>query len=133
MREFNLQIFTPDGVAYDDTAESIVVRTSSGDVCILFGHIDYASTIDFGRVKIRKNGEEKYAACMGGILMVSKGDVRIVATTFEYSDKIDQNRALAAKEKAESIIEKSSDNKEIALAEIKLKRALNRLSVANIK
>ncbi len=133
MREFNLQIFTPDGVAYDDTAESIVVRTSGGDVCILFGHIDYAATIDFGRVKIRKNGEEKHAACMGGILTVSKGDVRIVATTFEYSDKIDEKRALAAKEKAESIIGKSSDSKEIALAEIKLKRALNRLNVANIK
>lgn len=133
MRAFNLQIFTPDGIAFDGTAESIVVRTSEGDVCILYGHTNYITTIDFGRVKIRTNGEEKRAACMGGLLSVSEGEVRIVATTFEYADKIDETRALAAKERAEQILVKATDSKEIHLAEVKLKRALNRLEVAGLK
>ena len=133
MREFNLKIFTPDGVMYDDTAESIVVRTSEGDVCILYGHIDYATTIDFGRIKIRKNDEETFASCMGGMLMVTKGEVRIVATTFEFADKINENRALAAKDKATEVIANSKDPDAVRLAELKLKRALNRLSVAQNK
>lgn len=133
MREYNLQIFTPDGVAYDDTCESIVVRTSDGDVCILYGHIDYASTIDFGRIKIRSNGKERHAACMGGILTVFAGNVRIAATTFEYADEIDKSRAEAALEKARQIKERSDDSKQIQLAELKIKRALNRLEVANLK
>ena len=133
MREFNLKIFTPDGVMYDDTAESIVVRTSEGDVCILYGHIDYAATIDFGRVKIRKNDEETFASCMGGMLMVTKGEVRMVATTFEFADKIDESRALVAKDKATEVIANSKDPDAVKLAELKLKRALNRLSVAQNK
>ena len=133
MREFTLKIFTPDGVMYDDTAESIVVRTSEGDVCILYGHIDYATTIDFGRIKIRKNDEETFASCMGGMLMVTKGEVRIVATTFEFADKINENRALAAKDKATEVIANSKDPDAVRLAELKLKRALNRLSVAQNK
>ena len=130
MREFNLQIFTPDGVAYDDTAESVVVRASEGDVCILYGHADYVTTIDYGKVKIRKNGTDRYAACMDGLLSVSDNKVRIASTTFEYAELINEDRAVRAKEKAEGIIEKSHDNNEVRIAEIKLKRALARLDVA---
>ncbi len=133
MREFNLQIFTPDGALYDGTAESIVVRTTEGDVCILYGHIEYVATIDFGRVKIRKGNTERYAACMGGFLSVSKDAVRIVATTFEYADEIDEKRAQKARDKAQSDIVNLADEKHIELAKVKLKRALNRLEVAKYK
>ena len=130
MREFSLQIFTPDGVAYDDMAESIVVRTTEGDVCILYGHADYVTTIDYGKVKIRKDGSDRYAACMGGLLSVSNNVARITATTFEYAEAIDEDRATLAKERAEEVLSKSSDNKQVQIAEIKLKRALTRLEVA---
>ena len=41
MREYKLQIVTPDGLKFDGMAESLLVRTDDGDVQILAGHVDY--------------------------------------------------------------------------------------------
>ena len=59
---------------------------------------------------------------------VKKGTVRLVASTFEWSEDIDVERALRAKEAAEKKIKEASDYEERA-AEIKLKRALTRIRV----
>ena len=133
MREFNLRILTPDGPAFEGMVESVIVRSTEGDVCFLYGHIDYVTTIEYGRVKIRQNGVDRYAACMGGFASVADGEVRIVATTFEYADEIDVKRAETAKKKAQERLEKAQSDKEMRLAEIKLSRALNRLTVAKLK
>lgn len=127
---FRLQIVTPDGVAFDGEAQSVIVRSSVGDVCIMAKHIDYVTTIDAGVVKIKgADGEVRKCACADGFLSVKKGIVRIAATTFEFSENIDLARAKAAKEKAEKRIAAHISDSDAQLAEIKLKRALVRISV----
>ncbi len=133
MREFNLRILTPDGPAFEGMVESVIVRSIEGDVCFLYGHMDYVTTIEYGRVKIRQNGTDRYAACMGGFASVAGGEVRIVATTFEYADEIDVERAEIARRKAQDRLDKAKSDKEMRLAEIKLSRALNRISVSKLK
>ena len=54
----------------------------------------------------------------------------MVATTFEYAEAIDLDRAKAAEERAKQSIAAANEEKEIALARVKLARALNRISVA---
>ena len=39
MKSFPLKIVTPDGLQFDAEAEELIVRTTSGDVGILAGHI----------------------------------------------------------------------------------------------
>ena len=130
MSTFRLQIVTPDGVAFDGEAQSVTARTSVGDVCIMAKHIDYVTTIDAGIVRIKdSNGEVRKCACADGFLSVKKGVVRIAATTFEFSEDIDLARAKAAKEKAERRIAAHVSDADAQLAEIKLKRALTRISV----
>ena len=80
-----------------------------------------------------QDGVQREAACGGGFLSVEKGEVRLVATTFEYADMIDVERAERAKETAQSRIAAATEAREIELAKAKLARALNRLSVANGK
>jgi len=70
------------------------------------------------------------AACGGGFLSVEKGEVRLVATTFEYADEIDVARAEAAKARAEARIAAATEERDIKLARAKLSRALNRLHIA---
>ena len=130
MMEFKLEIITPDGPFYDGMAESLLVRTATGDVCILARHTDYLTTIDFGSVKIKNSSGERFASVMGGFLTVTDGAVKIIATTAEFAEDIDVSRAEKAKEKAEAIIKNKESDKDIALAELKLKRALNRISVS---
>ena len=51
MKEFKLQIVTPDGIEYDGMAESVLVRTDDGDVQILAGHVNYMASLGTGRAK----------------------------------------------------------------------------------
>ena len=130
MTAFALKIVTPDGLVYDGQAEEVVVRTTSGDMAILARHINCVAPLGMGQAIFVIDGQKRYAACIGGILSVVKGEVHIVATTFEWADEIDLARAERAREKAQARLEKlSHDDKEYALVEAKLKRALVRMNV----
>ena len=131
MNEFHLTVVTPDGTEFDGNATSLLVKTESGDVEILANHADYFASLGIGRARIEANGEKRIASSSGGFLSVKKNEVMLVATTFEFADEIDLERAVIAKEKAEETIARSNDDKTLMLAEAKLKRALNRIYVAD--
>lgn len=130
MREYKLQIVTPDGLKFDGMAESLLVRTDDGDVQILAGHVDYMASIGTGRAKITVGGKERLAACSGGFLTCSGGEVKLVAVTFEYSDEIDLERAKRAKERAEELLNEAKNDKEMLLAKARMRRAVSRINTA---
>ena len=132
MREFRLQIVTPDGLLFDGQAERLIVRSVAGDVGILAGHTDYVTALGMGTARIITQGQERTAACIGGMLSVSHGEVKVVATTFEWSEDIDKTRAEKSAERAKTILEEKSSHtvEEVALAEARLKRALVRMGAA---
>ena len=130
MSSFRLQIVTTDGSLFDGEAEALRLRTSEGYVSIRAGHADYIAALDIGMVTVTQNGESRNAACGGGFLSVEKGEVRLVATTFEYAEDIDAERAEQAKKRAEERLAEAKEEKDILLAKAKLSRALNRLAVA---
>ena len=134
MTAFQLKIVTPDGLEYDGPAEEVVVRTTSGDMGVLAGHINCVAPLGMGRAMFIINGQKKYAACIGGMLSVNGGQVTLVPTTFEWAEEIDVARAERAAQKAQSVISANpASNAELAMAEAKLKRALVRKAVATYK
>lgn len=134
MNEFELQIVTPDGLLFSGNAKKIILRTSEGDVGILPRHSDYVAPLAIGLARVFTDEGERTAACSGGMVTVSSGVVRVVASTFEWSENIDIERAKRAKEKAEARLSNTkSEDYEHRLAEIKLKKSLARLSVAKTK
>ena len=133
MNSFHLEIVTPDGSAFDGMAESLLVRTTEGDVEILASHADYLATVATGRTRLIINGEEKFASSQGGFLSVTGGEVRLVATTFEFAEEIDLERAKAARDRAEEALSRAKDARDIELAKVRLSRALNRINVAGMK
>ena len=134
MTPFHLKIVTPDGLIFDGQAEELIVRTTGGDVAILARHINYVAPLGMGQATVVTNGQRRTAACIGGMLSVVDGEVTLVPTTFEWSDKIDLARAEAAFQKAEALLQnKDASSTDIRLAEAKLHRALVRKSVASYK
>jgi F-type H+-transporting ATPase subunit epsilon len=132
MTPFSLKVVTPDGLIYDGQAEEIVVRTTSGDMGILAGHIDCVAPLGMGAAMILSEGKKRYAACIGGILSVSGGNVTLVPTTFEWADSIDMARAERSQARAESVLEKKDATRtEVELAQARLKRALIRKNVGS--
>lgn len=131
MTSFPLKIVTPDGLAYEGPAEELVVRTTSGDMGILAGHINCVAPLGMGLAMVLLEGKRRYAACIGGMLSVVNGSVTLVPTTFEWSDTIDVNRAEASAQRAQQVLSsKSVSDAELRLAEARLKRALVRKSAA---
>ena len=132
MRNFKLEIVTPDGLAFSGEAESLLVHTDSGDLEILAGHMDYMASVATGRTRIIVGGVSKYASCSGGFLTVTRDGVRLAAVTFEFAESIDLDRAKKAKERAEAKLAAETDEREIALAKARLERALTRIKVADL-
>ena len=131
MNSFPLKVVTPDGLLFDGHAEQLTVRTTTGDIGILAGHVNCVAPLGMGCATIVSEGKRRYAACIGGLLSVVNGEVRLVPTTFEWSDTIDVKRAEKSEDRARAILaNKDASTMEIKLAEARLKRALVRKSVA---
>ena len=132
MRSFPLKIVTPDGLLFDGLAEELIIRTTSGDMGILAGHISCVAPLGMGRATVIIDGERRYGACIGGMVSVVNGSVTLVPTTFEWADKIDVERANSSEVKARAILKNTeATDTELRLAEARLKRALVRKSVAD--
>ena len=106
MTTFHLTVVTPDGCAFEGQADH--ERNTAGQYF----------------------NQSRRAACMGGMLTVLDGEVRLVATTWEWAEQIDHTRAEAAKKRAEEILaRKDLDRREYEMAQARLKRALVRTSI----
>ena len=134
MTAFPVKIVTPDGLRYDGTAEEIIVRTTTGDLGILAGHINCVAPLGMGRATLIVDGKRRNGACIGGMVSVVDGAVTVVATTFEWAEDIDLPRAESAYDRAQAVLaSKDSSDTDIRLAQARLRRALVRKSVATTK
>ncbi|MEG0910744.1 MAG: ATP synthase F1 subunit epsilon [Ruthenibacterium sp.] len=130
MSTFELQIVTPDGQFFSGEAARLSVRGIEGDLCILPRHIAFVTAIATGEARVTIDDKVRRAACSGGMVTVMKNHVRLVATTFEWEENIDKERAIRARERAEQVLKDAKDAQEISVAKAKLSRALVRIQVS---
>ena len=131
MKTFPLRIGTPDGLLFEGDVERIVCRSITGDLAILAGHCNFCTALGMGEAHVvLEDGTRKEAACIGGMLSMLDGTCHLLATTWEWKEDIDQERAKEAKRREEEMIAKGGlTDKEYKLAQAKLQRALVRLGV----
>lgn len=131
MKTFPIRIGTPDGLLFEDDITRVVCRTITGDLAIMAGHCNFCTAVGMGEAHvIMKDGTVRNAACIGGMLSMMDGVCRLLATTWEWQEDIDAERARKAKARAEEKLSKTGlSDKEYKLAKAKLQRALVRLSV----
>ncbi len=132
MALLKLEIVCPDGEIFSGEAKSILLTTNDGEVQLLAGHADFAAPLGTGRAKlVCADGEERTAALSGGFVICDKSGARVVATTFEFAENIDLERAMRAKEEATARISRAIDERELEIAKAKLARAISRIGVAS--
>ena len=133
MTPFPLKIVTLDGLCFDGEAEELIVRTTMGDMGVLANHLNCVAPLGMGRATIMTGGEKRYASCIGGIIFVLGGEVKLVPTTFEWAEDIDVSRSEMVAERARKILNDPTSNpQQLHNAEAHLKRAQVRLSVAQL-
>ena len=134
MNQFPLRIVTPDGLLFDGNAEELIVRTTTGDLGILAGHMNCVAPLGMGKATVLIDGKKRHAACIGGVLSMMDGKATLVATTFEWADSIDLKRVNRSEEQARAVLaDPKSTDTELRLAQARLKRALIRKNVADKK
>lgn len=133
MTPFKLRIITPEKTFFDGETEHLILRTAVGEIGILAKHESYVSVLPPGAVRIKINGKFKTAAISQGVVKVSKDRTIVIATSIEWADEIDVERAKHSEQEARNILAQKLNDMEVQQAEFKLQRALNRLLVSSKK
>ncbi|MCH5194992.1 MAG: ATP synthase F1 subunit epsilon [Oscillospiraceae bacterium] len=131
---FSLSVVTPEKVFFDGETSQIIVRTTEGDIGILANHTSLVADLPSGPLKVRQeDGGWRTAAISTGLLKVGGNKVSILANAVEWADEIDVEWAKRSEEDARRRLkEMQHDKLEMDRAELKLQRALNRISVSSM-
>ena len=134
MRTFPLRIGTPDGLLFEGEVQRIVCRSITGDLAILAGHCNFCTALGMGEAHvILEDGTSRSAACIGGMLTVMDGHCSLLATTWEWQEDIDADRAGKAKERAQEQLRQKQSIQEYQLSQASLARAMARLRASKEK
>jgi F-type H+-transporting ATPase subunit epsilon len=126
-----LEIVTPERLAYEDEVDMVLVPGIDGELGILPHHTPLVSLLGVGELKIRKGAEEESFAIAGGFLQVRPDKVVVMAETAEIGSDIDLDRAERARAEAEKALESGYvEGADLSAARAELQRALVRIRVA---
>jgi len=131
MNQVDLEIITPQKVAYKGEVLAVTVPGTLGSFQILHNHAPLISTMEIGIIKIKLSEDKtEYYATSGGTVEVLNNKRLILADSLEVAEEIDIDRAKRAMQRARERVENKNEKIDTARAEAALARALNRLQVA---
>ncbi len=98
MKPFKVNIVTPEKVAWEAEAVSVILPGSLGYLGIWANHAPLVTGLEPGVVTIRLDdtGTTQYMACSGGFVEVSRNTVNVMTDSCEEAGQIDGDRARAA-------------------------------------
>ena len=120
-----LRVLAPDQSVYDDTADEIILPSTTGLLGVLPGHISMVTAIDFGVLRVFKNGNWDSIALTGGFAEVESNEVTVLVNKAEMGKNIDSAQAEAELEQAKNQLTQTQD-KETSPDKIKAQEAFNK-------
>lgn len=120
MAEFFCELLTPEAALREGPATAVVLRTSDGDLTVLAGHTPLVGDVVPGVVRIERDDAVERYAVHGGFVQVATARgaaealldgvapdelstrVTLLAGIAEPVDDIDEARAAAARDRAQS-------------------------------
>jgi F-type H+-transporting ATPase subunit epsilon len=126
-----LEIVTPERLAYAETVDSVQLPGVEGELGVLPGHAPLVSMLGVGELRIRKGGVEESFAIVGGFLQVRPDKVVVMAETADMASEIDLETAQEARREAERALESGfQEGADLSAARAALQQALLRIRVA---
>ncbi len=118
-----LRVIAPDQSVFDDTADEIILPSTTGLLGVLPGHISMVTAIDFGVLRVFKNGNWNSIALTGGFAEVESNEVTVLVNKAELGKNIDSAKAEAELENAKNQLSQTQDT---SPEKIKAQEALNK-------
>jgi F-type H+-transporting ATPase subunit epsilon len=126
-----LEIVTPEKLAYQGEVDSVQLPGSEGELGVLPHHAPLISTLGAGELRLRKGGEDESFAIVGGFLQVLPDKVVVMAETADMASEIDLEKAQEARRQAEQALESGYvEGADLSAARASLQAALIRIRVA---
>jgi ATP synthase F1 epsilon subunit len=128
-----VSILTPDRIFQNESAEELILPTSTGQVGILNGHAPLITALDIGPIMLCKKSNWTALALMGGFALVQQNQVTILVNEAVAASTIDRKEAEKALEEAISRLDQADGEKAKVEATFAFKRARARYQIAQWK
>ena len=128
-KTLNLQIVTPEGIAYSDDVEMVGLRSVEGQIGIMPNHIRLMTQMMPGEMTLRKDGQMKFLAVGEGLVEVTHDRVAILTDMAVAAETIDEAKAEEARRRAEARLQEKISAEEVASVNASLARSLAQLHV----
>jgi F-type H+-transporting ATPase subunit epsilon len=129
--KLKVELMTPYRKVLSEEVDMITATGTLGEFGVLPGHAPFLTSLNIGELSYTKDGAIFYIALNWGYLEVDNDEVTILVETAEKADEIDLERAKAALGRAEEALKKlAREDKEFAVRQAALERALIRMQVA---
>lgn len=130
--KFQLTIVTPDREFFNEEVDMVEFNTTEGEIGIYKGHVPLTVIVKPGILAITQGDSVKNAALHAGFAQILQDEVTILAEIIEWPGEIDESRARAARERAESRL-RGADEIDVARAEAALMRSIARIQASELK
>jgi F-type H+-transporting ATPase subunit epsilon len=126
------EIVSQDRMVFEGDADIVIVPGEGGIMGILPHHAPLLSTLKYGILTVRRQGQEEHFTVAGGVVEVQPDIITVLADAAENVREIDVARADAARRRAEEFLEKGPppDTDTYLAMEAALKRSNLRLEAA---
>jgi F-type H+-transporting ATPase subunit epsilon len=125
-----LDVVSAEEKIFSGAVQTVQVTGHEGELGVYPGHAPLLTTIKPGMVRlVLEDGGEQIIYVAGGVLEVQPHNVTVLADTAVRGDELDEQQALAAKQRAEAAIADSSSDLSYAEAAAELARALAQLQI----
>jgi F-type H+-transporting ATPase subunit epsilon len=124
-----LTVVSPEGQLYSGEVDMVLAPGIDGQLGILPNHAPLITQLATGELRVRVGDEEYYFAIHGGFMHVLPDAVTVLADVAERAERIDIERAEAARRRALEMLSKAPPE-ERRLTEVALRRSDVRLKVA---
>jgi F-type H+-transporting ATPase subunit epsilon len=130
MASLALAVVTAEQPVLELECEFVVLPGRDGELGVYPQHAPLLTVLRPGAVRVQAGGTVEHVFVSGGFAEVLPDRVTVLADTAERAEDIDQARALAARQRAEELLARSTDKYEQAEAAAALQRAVARLTLA---
>ena len=100
------EIVSQDRTVFEDDVDIVVLPGMDGEMGILPHHAPLLTTLKYGLIKVRIKDQEQIFTVAGGVAEIQPEIVTVLADAAENVVEIDEERAEAAKRRAEEMLEK---------------------------
>ena len=124
-----LEITTPTGRVYSKEVDMVTLPGQEGELGILPMHVPVIALLGDGEIVARRGNEEDHVLVTGGCAEITPDRVAILTVFATESAAIDENKAEAARARAEARLKEKISPGEVALVQASLTHSLAQLRV----